>query len=242
MAEPQPDEFPGRESVSELDPLPQAGPDEDPDLAEEGSLEGTPEGELTANGSDDFEVVLPEEVPAEPAPAQPRRGRKPRLKMKKLRGAQDNEVEPVKLPQDSPDTVPSLTSPVKLPPPSETSSEKDVFESSEELDIEEESTETDAPAQSVGAGPIPRLAETGESLRLGAEEEGIGAFEEVEPAEGPAPIQVESLEEIQASAQKKRPQDELALDGGPKGRFEGEDPNLLEGEDLDIPPFLRNKK
>ena len=89
---------------------------------------------------------------------------------------------------------------------------------------------------------VPKLVETGESIRLGAEDEGVGAFEQVEPAQGPAPIEVESLEEIQASAQKKRPQGELALDGGPKGRFEGEDPNLLEGEDLDIPPFLRNKK
>ena len=37
-------------------------------------------------------------------------------------------------------------------------------------------------------------------------------------------------------------QGELELDGGPKGKFEGESPNVLEGEDLDIPPFLRNKK
>ncbi|MGB2402491.1 MAG: hypothetical protein ACPIA7_03670 [Akkermansiaceae bacterium] len=37
-------------------------------------------------------------------------------------------------------------------------------------------------------------------------------------------------------------QGELELDGGPRGKFEGESPNVLEGEDLDIPPFLRNKK
>ncbi|MEC9056591.1 MAG: hypothetical protein VX633_14855, partial [Verrucomicrobiota bacterium] len=66
--------------------------------------------------------------------------------------------------------------------------------------------------------------------------------DEAESSTGPAPIKTESLEEIQASAQSKRPQDELALDGGPKGRFEGEEPNLIEGEDLDIPPFLRKKK
>ena len=41
---------------------------------------------------------------------------------------------------------------------------------------------------------------------------------------------------------KKGAQGELELDGGPKGKFEGESPNVLEGEDLDIPPFLRNKK
>ncbi len=36
-------------------------------------------------------------------------------------------------------------------------------------------------------------------------------------------------------------QGELQLDGTPKGKFEGEQPNLLDGEDLDIPPFLRKK-
>ena len=38
------------------------------------------------------------------------------------------------------------------------------------------------------------------------------------------------------------PQGELLLDGGPRGKFEGEAPNLVDGEDLDIPAFLRKKK
>jgi hypothetical protein len=38
------------------------------------------------------------------------------------------------------------------------------------------------------------------------------------------------------------PQSELAFDSAPKGRFEGETPNVFEGEDLDLPPFLRKKK
>ena len=86
---------------------------------------------------------------------------------------------------------------------------------------------------------VPSLEETGQSLDLEGED---AFFAETGPTGGPAPIKVESLEEIQASAQAKRPQGELALDGGPKGKFEGEDPNLIEGEDLDIPPFLRKKK
>ena len=36
--------------------------------------------------------------------------------------------------------------------------------------------------------------------------------------------------------------DELSLDSSPRGRFEGEDPNVVDGEDLDLPPFLRKKK
>ena len=37
-------------------------------------------------------------------------------------------------------------------------------------------------------------------------------------------------------------QPELSFDGGPKGRFEGADPSLVDGEDLDVPPFLRRRK
>ena len=37
-------------------------------------------------------------------------------------------------------------------------------------------------------------------------------------------------------------QSELAFDNAPRGRFEGENPNVFEGEDLDLPPFLRKKK
>ncbi len=37
-------------------------------------------------------------------------------------------------------------------------------------------------------------------------------------------------------------QNELSLDSTPRGRFEGETPNVFDGEDLDLPPFLRKKK
>ncbi len=37
-------------------------------------------------------------------------------------------------------------------------------------------------------------------------------------------------------------QSELSLDSTPRGRFEGETPNVFDGEDLDLPPFLRKKK
>ena len=38
------------------------------------------------------------------------------------------------------------------------------------------------------------------------------------------------------------PQSEHSLDSTPRGRFEGENPNVFDGEDLDLPPFLRRKK
>lgn len=37
------------------------------------------------------------------------------------------------------------------------------------------------------------------------------------------------------------PQSELSFDSTPRGRFEGEAPNVHEGEDLDLPPFLRKR-
>lgn len=46
-----------------------------------------------------------------------------------------------------------------------------------------------------------------------------------------------------ASSKKKNPgQPELSFDGGPKGRFEGADPSMIDGEDLDVPPFLRRRR
>ena len=112
------------------------------------------------------------------------------------------------------------------------------LESGEEF-MSEKDQGSDEVLRPVPIEAVPSLSETGQSLDL--EDDGA-FFAETGPAGGPAPIKLESLEEIQASAQAKRPQGELALDGGPKGKFEGEDPNLIEGEDLDIPPFLRKKK
>ena len=81
--------------------------------------------------------------------------------------------------------------------------------------------------------------------------------QEVEPIAPPAP----ELEPAAAPKRAKKPtepgsdaqkvklsvkatgtQSELSLDSVPRGRFEGENPNVFEGEDLDLPPFLRKKK
>jgi len=37
-------------------------------------------------------------------------------------------------------------------------------------------------------------------------------------------------------------QGELSFEGGPRGRFEGASPSVFEGEDLDVPAFLRKKR
>jgi cell division protein FtsZ len=37
-------------------------------------------------------------------------------------------------------------------------------------------------------------------------------------------------------------QNELLFEGGSRGRFADTEPTLVDGDDLDIPPFLRKKK
>lgn len=70
----------------------------------------------------------------------------------------------------------------------------------------------------------------------------------VAPAE-----KVEKLKESDQDGQGKKakgktkskdgtPQGELSFEGGPRGRFEGADPNVFDGEDLDVPAFLRKKQ
>lgn len=67
------------------------------------------------------------------------------------------------------------------------------------------------------------------------------------PAPAPAPPQEPAPEATATPKLKlgvKAPvsQNELALDSAPRGRFEGQSPNVVDGEDLDLPPFLRKKK
>ncbi len=209
-----PDSDPVRDSLTELDALPEADLDMLPDIS--------------------ADRVVSDSLP-EGASESPPSGRKPRVKIRNFDPGEDEALDD--LPQAS-EAGPNVRMRVKLPPVSDASVEGDVFSASEEMNLEDEAEDIRRP---VPIEAVPSLADTGQSLDLGQEDE-VASPEEMESATGPAPIKTESLEEIQASAQSKRPQDELALDGGPKGRFEGEEPNLIEGEDLDIPPFLRKKK
>lgn len=47
---------------------------------------------------------------------------------------------------------------------------------------------------------------------------------------------------LKLGVKSQTPQNELAFDSAPRGRFEGQGPNVVDGEDLDLPPFLRKKK
>jgi cell division protein FtsZ len=51
-----------------------------------------------------------------------------------------------------------------------------------------------------------------------------------------------SAKQARSRPAKADPQAELSFDGGPRGRFEASSPSLFEGEDLDVPAFLRKKR
>ena len=50
------------------------------------------------------------------------------------------------------------------------------------------------------------------------------------------------LEKPAAKGKSGKAQPELSFEGGPRGKFEGASPSLFEGEDLDVPAFLRKKR
>ncbi len=209
-----PESEPVEDSLTELDALPEAELDMLPDMS--------------------VDTMVPDSL-SEGTPESPRSERKPRVEIRSTDPGDDEQVDGLPLVSEAGSNVRMR---VKLPPSSDASVEGDVFSASEEMGLEDDAEDISRP---VSIEAVPSLADTGQSLDLGGEED-LAPSGESEPTPGPAPIDSESLEEIQASAQSKRPQDELALDGGPKGRFQGEEPNLIEGEDLDIPPFLRKKK
>ncbi|MES2981934.1 MAG: hypothetical protein V4727_06445 [Verrucomicrobiota bacterium] len=64
------------------------------------------------------------------------------------------------------------------------------------------------------------------------------------PVVPPREPKVDLASSLQLKLDPKHPgdQDELSFKKTPRGRFEGENPNVLDGEDLDLPPFLRKKK
>lgn len=124
--------------------------------------------------------------------------------------------------------------------------EEEQEDTSEDLDEEEvvESEDSDEEEESEEPELIVK-----EEQEVASEDEDI---DEEEDSEIEDELEPELEEEESESPPRKEndakpasagsPQGELLLDGGPRGKFEGEAPNLVDGEDLDIPAFLRKKK
>ncbi|MGC6426128.1 MAG: hypothetical protein ACON5H_03920 [Akkermansiaceae bacterium] len=130
------------------------------------------------------------------------------------------------------------------PPFSVISDEELEAESGLEGEIEDE----DDLDKELGELPERRDALLAPELRVVEEDE--GAAKESNVGEVGEEDFFESAEEIEEIAPEEPfvdlplsdGQGELELEGGPKGRFDGETPNIENGEDLDIPPYLRKKR
>ena len=70
---------------------------------------------------------------------------------------------------------------------------------------------------------------------------GDDPFEETLGDDAGATQQLPNVE-LKLDPARKGAQSELSFEKSPRGRFQGEAPNVFEGEDLDLPPFLRKKK
>jgi len=57
-----------------------------------------------------------------------------------------------------------------------------------------------------------------------------------------AQLSAPEIPKLKLDTKFSTPQSELAFETTPRGRFEGADPSVIDGEDLDLPPFLRKKK
>ncbi|MEN8694798.1 MAG: cell division protein FtsZ [Akkermansiaceae bacterium] len=102
-----------------------------------------------------------------------------------------------------------------------------------EGDLEDLEDLEDLPERS-SVAPALRVIENDEAEV--EEEEVFEATEEI--LKTPKPPEDEPFRDLPSSTG----QGELELEGGPKGRFDGETPNIENGEDLDIPPYLRKKR
>ena len=127
--------------------------------------------------------------------------------------------------------------------------EPEVYAAATEPDPEPiENTDTgDAVPAATGFTPIPKKRPD-LTAPWGKPKPTEPAVEEPEPPSEAeiSPEPAASLDseppKLKLGVKSSAPQNELSLDSAPRGRFEGETPNVFEGEDLDLPPFLRKKK
>ncbi|MGJ8678210.1 MAG: cell division protein FtsZ [Akkermansiaceae bacterium] len=129
-----------------------------------------------------------------------------------------------------------------------------ILETPEEIDEDEPAEENESSQETLETGSSEALAED-EVTEI------LESIQEDEVAESAAPEKTEepTLSAADEETEEESTEDtddgltseaaptnvlqpELELNGAPKGRFEGEAPNIHDGEDLDIPPFLRKKR
>ncbi|MGJ8632920.1 MAG: hypothetical protein ACSHX7_03300 [Luteolibacter sp.] len=120
-----------------------------------------------------------------------------------------------------------------------------------EIPASEENDDTFESSDSIlSVSPSPRTRPAGKPLwGKTSENEKPEKVELDDPFEDNLPEPEEAPEKenrkspsLQLDGKASGSQSELSFDNTPRGRFEGENPNVVDGEDLDLPPFLRKKK
>jgi cell division protein FtsZ len=175
-------------------------------------------------------------------------------------GPEPQEPERLEVPEGPEEAAETPEIAAEFAPPEAEAMDLEIeLEAGEELDpffeIEELSEPEPAEAE---PSPVEEISavETGEPVGEDFEFPEFGEASGENSALPEAPESGEPKEEKASGKElpRKRPspkgkfrkiqpkQAELAFDGGPTGKFAGESPNVVDGENLDIPAFLRKKK
>ena len=115
---------------------------------------------------------------------------------------------------------------VDVPAPA-TEQERPFAEAEEEQQANDFSAVVNPPAPNIS----PAVSEAAKDLR-----------EALQTPTEQAPAAVPDLGDLLSSARPKLGQKDLLFEEGNRGRFSKSEQTLVDGDDLDIPPFLRNKK
>ncbi len=172
------------------------------------------------------------------------------LSIPKSDGSDAAEAEPEPEPEKNEEPKPEPEKPEKEERPfaepeltrKETVSEEPAREKEEQ---EEEPEDSDAPKSKQLPTPVPRNRPP-EKPMWGKTD----ARKDSKSDEGPFREDISKEEskerapqtQLKLDSSASGSQSELSFDNAPRGRFEGENPNVIDGEDLDLPPFLRKKK
>lgn len=102
------------------------------------------------------------------------------------------------------------------------------------LEVQPEPEPAAPPSKNLWGNPKPAaLAPASDGFPPDLDDDFVPASDPKSAAEPP---------KLKLGVKSAGPQTELSFDSAPRGRFEGVSPNVMNGEDLDLPPFLRKKK
>lgn len=222
FAEPEPQ--PREEPVAKKpEPAPEPEPEPEPEpVAKE------PEPEPEPIAEEEEPATEPEKPVAEEEP-EPEEETKPTV-AEFIAVPADPEPEPEVEPEPAEETPAASEAVIEAEEGPETPAPAAAAEDEELSDLEELDDDN---LEAAGFKAIPRRRPSGTKPWM-PKRSGGGEDESAPPAG--------STLKLKLGIKTNSPTSELSLDSTPRGRFEGENPNVYEGEDLDLPPFLRKKK